>query len=203
MIMSCDNTVASTFLLSFASVYVIMLLAEFADKTNLIALSMMNLSKRPFLIAFGGLLGISFTTVIGVLLGSFVGFYIPLHLVAILSGVIFVALGLLSFKTENDDTSTPLLSTDMPARQLLVRSAIFISFAEFGDKSQVFVFSAALAENPFAVFLGAVLGMATVMYITAIFGQQLIHHVDAKILRYISAVLFIFAGIWLIFTTIV
>ena len=157
----------------------IMALAEFGDKTNLIVLSLMSKTKQPFTVALGGTIGIMITSLLGILFGSFLGAILPLSLIPIFSGLIFIILGIWSFKGGNnesdDDMKQHNIDEDVNSRSFALKNSIsLVALAEFGDKSQVFLISGSIIENPWAIFLGAMLGMGLIMGLSAILGYKII-----------------------------
>ncbi|MHA2249821.1 MAG: TMEM165/GDT1 family protein [Candidatus Kariarchaeaceae archaeon] len=191
------------------STSVIMLFAEFADKTNLVALSLMSKTRRPLTIAFGGTLGIAFTSLIGILFGSFLEQLLPLEIVPLFSGLLFLLLGVFGVlelkKGESNNKiihQEELVSEDINSnttiRNAFTRSFSLIALAEFGDKSQIFVISGSIIEDPMAIFLGAIIGMGIIMYLSAFIGVNLINRFSEVKLHQIAAISFLIVGSWLI-----
>lgn len=178
-----------------------MILAEIGDKTNLIALSLMSKSKKPYLVAFGGSVGITITSLIGVVIGYLLGNAIHLKIVPIISGIIFLILGFSEIKNKKEeDTHLSKISIDglTPRPKVFGVSIFLVCIAEFGDKSQIFLITSSATNNPITVFFGAIFGMVIVMVISAFFGDQILLKLDENKLRKIAAILFIIAGIWLV-----
>ena len=75
---------------------------------------------------------------------------------------------------------------------------MLIGLAEFGDKSQIFVIGRSLDGNPLAIFLGAVVGMGIIMYITAIFGEKLIERFPEDLIHKIANYGFVVVGVLLV-----
>ena len=72
--------------------------------------------------------------------------------------------------------------------------------AELGDKTQLAAMSlTASSRNPWAVFLGAALGLALVTGIGVFFGGAVMKLVSESVLRRGSALLFVGIGIWMWF----
>lgn len=179
----------------------IMVLAEFADKTNLLALSLMGKTKKPYTVAFGGLLGIAFVTLIGVVLGNVIGSIIPLDLVPIFAGIIFLWIGFAELAEKEQKEIDEVVisdSNDLRKYSVVKKSFIFIGLAEFGDKSQLFVIGRAVDGNPIAIFLGAVIGMGIIMLLTAMFGEKLIDKFPEETIHKIASIGFIVVGLLLI-----
>jgi putative Ca2+/H+ antiporter (TMEM165/GDT1 family) len=186
----------------------IMIVAEFADKTNLLALSLMGKSKQPYTVAIGGLIGIAFATLIGVILGGLLGSLLPIEYVPIFAGLIFLWIGLAELienekqEEENEEVDTQNITTESRVA-VLKKSTVLIGLAEFGDKSQLFVIGRAVDADPFAIWLGAVIGMGIIMLVTAVFGEKLIEKLPEETVHKIANYGFVIAGFLLVITGII
>ena len=199
-----------SFFVVLISTFAIMLLAEFGDKTNLIALSLMTESKRPYFVALFSTIGIGLSTIISVLIGAFLGQNFPLAPIRYGSALIFIGLGIATLVEKDDETPDDEEggSNDTEYEKQKNNSTVpfykpiyLVALAEFGDKSQLFAISAAAATYPLAVFIGSIIGMGTIMFLTAIFGAILIQKVHPDLLEKLAAILFIVAGLWIGITT--
>ena len=98
-----------TFLAVFISVYFVMILAEFGDKTNIIALSLMG-RNPPYFVALFSTIGIGISTVFAVMIGGWLGTTFPLQYIRYPAAVIFIWLGISTLrkdemaKEENEDS---------------------------------------------------------------------------------------------------
>jgi len=176
-----------------------MLILEFADKTNLIALSLMSSTKKPMIVAIGGLIGIVIITIIAVLIGSILGEVIPIKIVKLISSLVFIFLGVRGImeylENQEEEMVEVDVTPDLSTIAILKMSIILVGFAEIGDKSQISVLTGSTLYNPFAIFLGAILGMGVIMGITALVGKALIEKVPEEKLHLLGSIFFIIAGI--------
>ena len=81
------NLIASTFLL--------VLLAEFGDKTQIAAISLAATTRRPFAIATGAIGGLAVGTIFAVAVGQVLSELVPALWIRRGAGVLFLATGLL------------------------------------------------------------------------------------------------------------
>lgn len=175
----------------------IMILAEFADKTNLVALSLMAKSQKPFTVAIGGMLGISIVTTVGVLIGVLIGDVLPLSLVPLFAGTIFIWIGISELKDDDHELEEEQISNStriIKKSDVLFNSMILIGLAEIGDKSQIFVITRAIDANPLGILLGAIIGMGIIMFATAYFGEVLIQKLPEEQIHKIASIGFILVG---------
>ena len=81
------NLVASTFLL--------VLLAEFGDKTQLAAMSLAARTRRPYAIAAGAIGGLAVGTVLAVMVGQALPEFLPALWIRRGAGLMFIVTGVL------------------------------------------------------------------------------------------------------------
>lgn len=190
----------SSFLFDFISTIGILALAEFADKTNLVALSLMAKSQKPYTVAIGGMIGIAIVTLIGVIIGILIGDVLPLNYIPILAGSIFIWIGISELIEDDDDSdridneSISKENQNTIKSDILLNSIFFIGLAEFGDKSQIFVITRAIDSNPVAILFGAIIGMGIIMFATAYFGELLIEKLPEEKIHKFAHYSFVVAG---------
>lgn len=79
------------FFATFSAVF----LAELADKTQLVGISMSAKSQKPITVWFGSVAAYMIVTVISVLIGFSLAKFIKPELIKYTSGILFMAIGLL------------------------------------------------------------------------------------------------------------
>ncbi|MFV2014939.1 MAG: TMEM165/GDT1 family protein [Candidatus Heimdallarchaeota archaeon] len=192
----------ASFFVDLVSTGGVIMAAEFADKTNLLALSLMGKSKQPYTVAFGGILGIAFVTIIGVVVGSIISTFILIDYVPIFAGLLFLWIGLVELRSDSkEDAKTKDLNRnyELDSKFKIIKSSfMLIGLAEFGDKSQIFVIGRSLDGDPVAIFLGAIIGMGIIMFATAIFGDKLITKFPEDLIHKIANYGFVVVGFLLI-----
>jgi putative Ca2+/H+ antiporter (TMEM165/GDT1 family) len=70
-------------------------MAEMGDKTQLAAMTMAAQTKRPWAVFFGAALALASVSALGVVVGSFIGDYLPLIWVKRAAAVSFIVIGIL------------------------------------------------------------------------------------------------------------
>ena len=73
----------------------IIFLAEMGDKTQLAAMTMSAQTKKPWAVFIGASIALAAVSAIGVLVGGFVGEYVPLEWVKRVAAVAFIVIGVL------------------------------------------------------------------------------------------------------------
>ncbi|HEX6715638.1 MAG TPA: TMEM165/GDT1 family protein [Pyrinomonadaceae bacterium] len=79
----------------FLTTFGIIFLAEMGDKTQLAAMTMAANSKKPWAVFLGASLALAAVSGLGVLVGSFVGDYVPLVWVKRVAATAFIVIGVL------------------------------------------------------------------------------------------------------------
>ncbi|HEU4710681.1 MAG TPA: TMEM165/GDT1 family protein [Pyrinomonadaceae bacterium] len=73
----------------------IIFLAEMGDKTQLAAMTMSAQTKKPWAVFIGASLALTAVSLIGVLVGSVIGQYVPLEWVKRIAAALFIIIGVL------------------------------------------------------------------------------------------------------------
>jgi Ca2+/H+ antiporter, TMEM165/GDT1 family len=79
----------------FLTTFGIIFLAEMGDKTQLAAMTMAADTKKPWAVFFGASLALAAVSLLGVLLGSVLGDYVPVMWVKRVAAVAFIVIGVL------------------------------------------------------------------------------------------------------------
>lgn len=177
---------------AFAAAFLLISIMELGDKTQLLVISLST--KHPMIpVAAGAALGVVAVTAIGVAIGIAIATAVPILYVQVLSGALFIGFGLWALRPEREE-SEPDAGED--ARNPFFTSLGLAFVAELGDKTMIAVIalSGSLAA-PVSVFAGASLGLVAIVVVSVGLGRVLRRYVTARWLRYLSAGLFLAAGI--------
>jgi len=184
---------------TFLTVFALMFVAEIGDKTQLVALTFAAKFKLIWVI-----LGLScafiLNNLLAVALGSFIGEVLPLNLVRIAAYCLFIAFGIWTIfgSDEEENASSKVIVNQF------VTVFLFLFVAEFGDKSQIAAMTFSMKYHaPIAVFLGAVAGEISANLIGIGAGVLLGKTLPIKIIKWISAVVFIAIGVTGLILTII
>jgi putative Ca2+/H+ antiporter (TMEM165/GDT1 family) len=165
--------------------------AELGDKTQ-VALVMLAASlRKPREIFLGMISGFAIIAGASVLIGEALLLIIPFSLLNMISGLIFVAVGILMLKLSNgsDEPSAP---SGKPFRTALV----MIVLTELGDKTQIATIAlAARYAQPVAVLTGVMLALALVDGLSILSAGHLGKRLPVRKVKIISAIVFIALGI--------
>lgn len=184
---------------AFIASLVFVVLAEMGDKTQLLAMAFAtrySASKVLIAVFLATILNHSFA----VAAGRFLTVIIPMNVISLLAALSFIIFGLwtlhgdkLAGEDKKESRFGPILTVGI---------AFFL--AEMGDKTQLATISLAVQyRNAFGVLMGTTLGMIVADAFGIIVGIVLRKHIPDKIIKGISAAIFILFGCWSVYKVLV
>ena len=175
---------------AFIASFGLIVVGEMGDKTQFIAMSFAtkyNPGKVLFAVFLATLSNFAITVVIGQLLTTVV----PIDVISLAASLSFIGFGLWTLRPEKPKDENARLS------RFGVVGTVGIAFfiAEFGDKTQLATISlAAKYQNALGVLAGATLGMLVADGIGIGVGVILGKNIPEKIIKWVSAAIFIAFG---------
>lgn len=165
--------------------------AEMGDKTQLVALSF-ACRYRPSQVLGGVFAATLVVHFFSVIIGQEVSRFIPLFYMNILVGASFIGFGLWTLKPERATDECRETGRFGP----LVTVGIAFFLAELGDKTQLATISLAARYHSFTgVWLGSTLGMVVADGLAIGVGVVAGKRLPERVIRYVSAAIFIVFGI--------
>lgn len=173
----------------FLTSFILVFLAEIADKTMLITLSLSAKIKRLNLI-LGIFLASIIVMLIPTLIGNWLTTIIPRASLVLASGLLFLTIGIFYLFEKDEEKEKTFKLPEL----LTVFLIFFIS--EMGDKTQMATFSISINTKEFlGVWLGATLGLFIPNLLVATIGSTILPKINEKILKYLVSTIFIGIGI--------
>lgn len=80
------------------TVFGIIFLGELGDKTQLIVFNISIEYEKSYKLAIGAMIGFATIVTLAIILGSFIQMFIPISFIAIISGIIFIVIGLIEIR---------------------------------------------------------------------------------------------------------
>jgi len=177
-------------MVSFFSSLALIFIAELGDKTQLLALSFAA-KYKPAKVIFGVLIGTLVVHLFSVIIGEKLTSFIPEILLKIIIGLSFVGFGIWTLRGDSCDKEKQGFKKLGPV--MTVAIAFFL--AELGDKTQLATISLAAEYRSFiGVWLGSSLGMVVSDGIAVMVGVVAGKKIPEKVIKYISAAIFILFG---------
>jgi putative Ca2+/H+ antiporter (TMEM165/GDT1 family) len=210
---------------TFFVTYGILFLGELGDKTQLIVFNLALEYKKFYKVGIGVSLGFAILVTIGVFFGTVITRFVPLFLISIISGIIFIIIGLLEARNlkklylerknkenklvENHQNDKKMESDDAPSLKFAkiknnpyLTGFLYIFIMELGDKTQILTITlASIYAFPIEVWLGVFLALISVAWIGILFGAFIARKVSKFYLKLISTAIFIFVGILISITS--
>jgi len=183
----------ATILLSFG----VLFLAELGDKSQLMALTFAL--RYRWLVVLSGITAASVAVnLIAVGVGHFLGASLPTDLIAIITGVVLLAVGLWTLRdTRSAKTNAEVAAEDREPRSptrafLMVLSAFLL--AELGDRTMFAIIALASDHNWIAVWAGSVAGMVAAGALAIVLGIAVGKRIPERAIAVGSGLLFLYIG---------
>ncbi len=164
--------------------------SELGDKTQLAVFSLSSKYKNKLFLFCAVMLAFFLVDGIAVIFGSFANKLVPISIIRIVAGILFVGYGCYTLIMKDDSDSKSVGK----AAFFSIVSMIFL--LELGDKTQIATILFASQYNPFLVFLGIEVALAAVTIAAIFVGAHVMKFIRKDILKLSSGILFIAIGIW-------
>ncbi len=165
-------------------------LAEFGDKTQLSLVLLASKINKHFQLLLGAVLAFLLVDGIAILIGNWVVNIVPVHIVKIISGVIFIIFGVILFFSKNEEIKS-INSVKKP----FVISFVLIFLTEWGDKTQIASGLFATRYDGFLVLIGVMIALTLLSILGIYLGKIISDKIDRKIITKVASILFIVIGI--------
>jgi Ca2+/H+ antiporter, TMEM165/GDT1 family len=147
----------------------------------------------PLQVLAGAMAAMTVLVGLAVWVGGFLYTYVPHSIIAILAGLVFIALGIYNYLRRETGAA------DCRGRDGFFQTMLMIFIAEFGDKTQLAVLLLVASFGfPVAVFVGAMAAMLINQLLAVYFGSRFLSRLNPRYLKIGSALLFIMIGLVMI-----
>jgi putative Ca2+/H+ antiporter (TMEM165/GDT1 family) len=182
-------------LTTLGATFIAILLAEFGDKTQIMTLALAAKSRSVLPVFTGAVLGEVFANTIAVAVGTFLGFLIPVVVVRLIAGGVFIFFGVLSVARKEDGEESKGTRTPK-ATSMLWSTFYLVGLAEMGDKTQLMTVGlSAQYQDPITVLIGLSLAFVILSLIGALLGERASRIIPLRWIKIGSGFLFIAFGI--------
>jgi len=173
-------------------------LAEMGDKTQLSILLLSSRTNEYARLLLGVMLAFLLADGFAILVGSWVNEVIPVHLVKVVSGLVFILFGILILKGESEDEDTGSLS----AKGAFISGFSMIFLSEWGDKTQIASALFATEYDPRMVFLGVMIALFALTVMAIFLGRYLSQRIDRKAITRAAGIVFLLIGLSFLFSAV-
>ena len=173
-------------------------LAEMGDKTQLSILLLSSRTNEYARLLLGVMLAFLLADGFAILVGSWVNEVIPVHLVKVVSGLVFILFGILILRGESEDEETGSLS----AKGAFISGFSMIFLSEWGDKTQIASALFATEYDPRMVFLGVMIALFALTIMAKFLGRYLSQRIDRKAITRAAGIVFLLIGLSFLFSAV-
>ena len=166
-------------------------LAEMGDKTQLSIILLSSRTKEYARLLLGVMLAFLLADGFAILVGSWVTNVIPIHLVKLISGAVFILFGIIILKGEKEEDEESNLSP----KNALMSGFSMIFLSEWGDKTQIASALFATEYNPLMVFIGVMTALLILSIMAIYLGKFLAGRIDRRLITRIAGVVFLLIGL--------
>ena len=166
-------------------------LAEMGDKTQLSVLLLSSRTREYAQLLAGIMLAFLLADGFAILVGSWVTNVIPVHLVKLVSGAVFLLFGVMILRGDKEEEEESRLSP----RNAFVSGFSMIFLSEWGDKTQIASALFATEYDPRLVFVGVMTALLILSVMAIYLGKFLAGRIDRKRITRIAGVVFLLIGL--------
>ncbi len=174
-----------------ASAFVLILVAELGDKTQLSVISLSSTYRWRHVFA-GAMLAFLAVDGLSVFFGGTLLALVPLRYVQVISGAVFIAFGV--FPILKKDTADGPVFKPKGSKLPLITSFTLVALMELGDKTQILTLTLAAQTSPILVLVGLLAAFALLTAVAVFVGSKLVSRLPARWLRITTTILFIVLG---------
>lgn len=166
-------------------------LAELGDKTQISIILLSSKTKKHIRLLIGVILAFIIVDGIAILAGSWVTTIVPINILKIISGAVFIFFGLLMlFKKDKDEEKKTY------DKNIFIAGFLLIMLTEWGDKTQIAAALFSINYNPIMVLIGTILALSLLSIIAIYFGKFISERINEKLITKIGGISFIILGIF-------
>jgi Ca2+/H+ antiporter, TMEM165/GDT1 family len=174
------------------SAFLLILVAELGDKTQLSVVSLSSSYKWQHVFV-GSMLAFLAVDGVSIAVGGPLLAFVPLRYVQVVSGIVFVVFGVIPVlrKEKHEEISFTKKRSNMP----LIATFSLIALMELGDKTQILTITLAAQTSPIPVLIGMLLAFALLTGAAVLIGAKLVSRLPLKWLKIGTSTLFIVLGV--------
>jgi putative Ca2+/H+ antiporter (TMEM165/GDT1 family)/protein-S-isoprenylcysteine O-methyltransferase Ste14 len=184
------------FLAATAISFVVILVAELGDKSQLMALTFAT-RYRALPVLVGITLATAVVHAVSVAIGYGLGSALPTGWIALVAAIAFVGFGAWTLRGDalTDDERT---KAERSTGSAVVAASVAFFLAELGDKTMLATITLATQHGWFGTWLGSTLGMVAADALAIAVGSRLGRHLPERAIRIGASALFFLFGAWLL-----
>ena len=188
-----DALSAGGWLSSAGTTFLLITLAEFGDKSQLVCMTLAA-RHRGLPVVIGATAAFAVLNLLAVLFGAAVAAWLPEWLVTLAVAVLFAGFGISALRYTEDDEGDEI--EEKPGHGIFATTFLLIFLAEFGDKTQIAVAGLGSTSAPSAVWTGATAALAVTSLLGVFAGRKLLNRLPLKWIHRISGIFFLLLAVF-------
>lgn len=178
---------AAAWLSSAGATYLLIALAEFGDKSQLVCMTLAA-RHRGLPVVLGAIAAFAVLNLLAVLFGAAVAAWLPEWVVTAAVALLFAWFGIAALRFEEDDEEE---IEEKPGHGVFATTFLMIFLAEFGDKTQIAVAGLGSTADTAATWVGGTLALATTSLLGVYAGRRLLNKLPLHWIHRVSGIFFL------------
>jgi Ca2+/H+ antiporter, TMEM165/GDT1 family len=162
--------------------------AEIGDKSQLVCMTLAS-RHRPWPILLGAVVAFGLLNTLAVVFGAAISNWLPRYTVAAAVALLFAVFGVHALRAGDDDGDEEI--EEKSGHGIFFTTFVLLTFAEFGDKTQLAVVALSSTALPAAVWLGATLALTATSALGVLAGRTVLQKFPLALLHRISGAIFL------------
>ena len=171
-----------------ATSFALILAAEMGDKSQLVCMTLAA-KHRPVPVILGALAAFASLNALAVGFGKAIADWLPGYVIAAIVALLFLVFGIQALRTPIEEPHEEL--KEKSGHGIFFTTFLLITFAEFGDKTQLAVVALSSTSNPVGVWLGSTIALGTTSALGVMAGRKLLQKIPLELLHKIGGAIFL------------
>jgi Ca2+/H+ antiporter, TMEM165/GDT1 family len=179
---------AQAILTAAATSFALILAAEMGDKSQLVCMALAA-KHRPVPVVLGALASFALLNALAVVFGKAIANWFPEYVIAAVVALLFIVFGIQALRTTVEEPHEEF--KEKSGHGIFFTTFFLITFAEFGDKTQLAVVALSSTSSPVGVWLGSTLALGTTSALGVLAGRKLLQKIPLELLHKIGGIIFL------------
>jgi len=175
--------------LPIVSTFLLILVAELGDKTQLAVISL-SCKYKAMHVFLGAMMAFLVVDGVSAMVGGPLLAFLPLNIIQIVSGIVFIVFGVYPLIPRKEKEKPPKKNSHVP----LIAAFSMVALMELGDKTQLITLTLAAQHPPVTVLIGLTLAFALLTGAAVLLGAKFVSKLPMKWLKIGTSALFIILG---------
>lgn len=171
-----------------ATSFALILAAEMGDKSQLVCMALAS-KHRPVPVVLGAFSAFALLNALAVGFGKAIANWFPEYVIAAMVALLFIVFGIQALRTRVEDPHEEF--KEKSGHGIFFTTFLLITFAEFGDKTQLAVVALSSTSSPVGVWLGSTLALGTTSALGVLAGRKLLQRIPLELLHKIGGIIFL------------